>query len=46
MLEDMIKCLKPIKIAVSSSCGRDSNLLTAEGIFNFMHSQLENMGYN
>ena len=44
MLEDMIKCLKPIEIAVSSLCGRDSILLIAEGIFNLMYSQLEKLG--
>ena len=44
ILEDIQKSLKPIEIAVSSLCNRESSLLTAEGIFNFMYSQLEKNG--
>ncbi|KAI6647643.1 hypothetical protein LOD99_8608 [Oopsacas minuta] len=44
MLDDIHKCLKPVEIAVASLCSRDSNLLTAEGIFNFMYPQIDNIG--
>ena len=44
MLDDIHKCLKPVEIAVASLCSRESNLLTAEGIFNFMCSQIDNIG--
>ena len=44
ILEDIQKSLKPIEIAVSSLCNRELSLLTAEGIFNFMYSQLEKNG--
>ena len=36
--EDIQKSLKPIEIAVTSLCNRESNLLTPEGIFNFVFS--------
>ena len=44
ILEDIQKSLKPIEIAVSSLCNRESGLLTADGIFNFMYSHLEKNG--
>ncbi|KAI6657096.1 hypothetical protein LOD99_15882 [Oopsacas minuta] len=44
MRDDIHKCPKPVEIAVASLCSRDSNLLTAEGIFNFMYSRIDNIG--
>ena len=44
MLNDIHKCPKPVEIAVASLCSRDTNLLTAEGIFDFIHSQFDDIG--
>ena len=40
-LESISACLKPIEMVISALCQRDSNLLAAEGIFQFMLDQLE-----
>ena len=44
VLENIITCLKPIEKGISSLCQRDANLLTAEGIFDFMFRQFEIVG--
>ena len=40
-LESISACLKPIEMGISALCQRDSNLLAAEGIFQFIFNQLE-----
>ena len=40
-LESISACLKTIEMGISALCQRDSNLLAAEGIFQFMFNQLE-----
>ena len=44
VLEDISSCLKPIEMAISALCQRDANLLSAEGIFDFMFQKLEMVG--
>ena len=37
-----LKCaLEPIKLAVEALCGKDTTLLTAEGVFQFLFVELE-----
>ena len=44
VLENICSCLKPIEMGISALCQRDANLLSAEGIFDFMFQKLEMVG--
>ena len=44
VLENICSCLKPIEMGISVLCQRDENLLSAEGVFDFMFQKLEMVG--
>jgi hypothetical protein len=37
----VLNCLKPVRLAVDAVRNNNANLLTREGIFNFLFSKLE-----
>lgn len=37
----MLNCLQPVRIAVEAFSNREANILTSEGIFKFLFSNLE-----
>ena len=46
VLENIASTLKPIEMGILALCKRESTLLSAEGIFEFMFEQLRNNGSN
>lgn len=41
ILRDMSNCLQPERLAVEALSNREANILTSEGIFKFLFSNLE-----
>jgi hypothetical protein len=41
IVRDILHCLKPVRLAVEALSNHDANILTSEGIFKFLFSNLE-----
>ena len=42
-LAEIVLCLKPVKMGLEKLCNRNSNLMTAEGVFDFIFSEVNQL---